>query len=265
MLRRGAWCIVLLASTTRMGSAHLLASVSAIARAFPHYSRKTSGKKDAEKQDAHSVYVEISVGGEALSATAYEELNVLGGAVRDAARLVDMPTSELDTTALCAAAAAIAKRHASVVKQTVIVGEALKEAGLGAIYGVGKAAREPPALVVLEYTPANADKAGTKLSLVGKGIVYDTGGLSIKSTANMCDMKTDCGGAIALLQAFDALVELKTPFPVVYVGCLAENAVGPDSQRNDDIVTSFSGKTIELNNTDAEWVFRLSHVNSFPG
>jgi probable aminopeptidase NPEPL1 len=68
----------------------------------------------------------------------------------------------------------------------------------------------------------------------------------------MCEMKTDCGGAIALLGAFDVLAASDTPFPVVYVGCLAENAVGPESQRNDDIVTSLSGKTIEINNTDAE-------------
>jgi probable aminopeptidase NPEPL1 len=184
-----------------------------------------------------------------LSAETYAELNVLCGAVRHAAHLVDTPTCDLDTTALVGEVAAVAARHAATVKKTVISGEALREAGLNAIYGVGKAARAPPALAVLEYTPAKPAAGATKLALVGKGIVYDTGGLSLKPTASMCEMKTDCGGAIALLAAFDALVKLETPFPVVYVGCIAENALGSGAQRNDDIIIPLSGKSIEINNT----------------
>ena len=90
------------------------------------------------------------------------------------------------------------------------------------------------------------------MALVGKGIVYDTGGLSIKATAGMCEMKFDKGGACAALQAFSVIVQQKLQVTTHSLLCLAENAVGPDSFRNDDILTLYSGKTVEINNTDAE-------------
>jgi probable aminopeptidase NPEPL1 len=92
---------------------------------------------------------------------------------------VDTPTSELNTSALVREVEAVAARHAATVKATIIAGEDLLQHGLGALYGVGKAATAPPALAVLEYTPRNAAKSDVKLSLVGKGIVYDTGGLCV--------------------------------------------------------------------------------------
>lgn len=222
--------------------------ISAISRAFPKFSRKSSSKNLSPRTVAVTLLTPSSG---ALSPEAYAELNVLCGAVRHAAHLVDSPTAELDTSALVREVDAVAARHSGSTKKTVISGDALAEAGLNAIWGVGKAARAPPALAVLEYTPEGmkVDESTPRLALVGKGIVYDTGGLSLKGTAGMCDMKTDCGGAVALLAAFDALVRLKTPFPVVYVGCIAENAIGSGSQRNDDIVVALSGKSIEINNT----------------
>nr|KAG5695565.1 hypothetical protein BaRGS_033987 [Batillaria attramentaria] len=87
---------------------------------------------------------------------------------------------------------------------------------------------------------------------VGKGIVYDTGGLCIKSKTGMCGMKRDCGGAAGVLGAFYAAVKLGFRQNLHAVLCLAENAVGPTAQRPDDIVTIYSGRTVEINNTDAE-------------
>jgi len=88
--------------------------------------------------------------------------------------------------------------------------------------------------------------------LVGKGIVYDTGGLSIKTKDGMPGMKVDMGGSAGVLGAFMALVKTGCSIPLHAVLCIAENAVGPLATRPDDIHTLLSGKTVEINNTDAE-------------
>ena len=87
---------------------------------------------------------------------------------------------------------------------------------------------------------------------MGKGIVYDTGGLSIKAKTAMPGMKRDCGGAAAILGAFMAAVENGFSENLHAVLCLAENSVGPLATRPDDIHTLYSGRTVEINNTDAE-------------
>jgi len=132
---------------------------------------------------------------------------------------------------------------------TVIEGEALGHGGFGGLWNVGKAAKSGPALVVLEY---NGSPRGRAITLIGKGIVYDTGGLCLKPRANMTGMKGDMGGAAAVLGAFAAAVRTGTPHRLRAVLCLAENAIGPDAVRPDDVITLYSGKTVEVNNTDAE-------------
>ncbi|KAH9593106.1 Peptidase M17 [Trypanosoma melophagium] len=174
-------------------------------------------------------------------------------------RLVDAPTNLLDTITLTE----ISAGHVDLLKSMginnvsidILSGEALREQGYGGLYGVGKAAEYPPHLVTLTYTPAiNTNERMEKLALVGKGIVYDTGGLCLKSAAGMSGMKHDMGGAAAVLCGFLALSRLfaSSPMCLTAVLCLADNAVGPQSQRRDDIVRLRSGITVEVNNTDAE-------------
>jgi probable aminopeptidase NPEPL1 len=112
----------------------------------------------------------------------------------------------------------------------------------------------PPALVVLSYIPPTARKDEKSIVLVGKGIVFDTGGLQIKTKPTMPGMKRDMGGAAAILSAFGACVRSKKPVsrPLHAILCLAENAVDQTAMRADDILTMYSGKTVEINNTDAE-------------
>lgn len=88
------------------------------------------------------------------------------------------------------------------------------------------------------------------MAWVGKGIIYDTGGLALKSREGMCGMKADCAGAAAMLGAFEAAVRAGARQKLHLVLCLAENAIGPGAFRNDDILTLYSGKTVEINNTD---------------
>ncbi|KUF90743.1 hypothetical protein AM588_10002847 [Phytophthora nicotianae] len=174
-------------------------------------------------------------------------------AIQLATRLVDAPPNELHSDAFIAEARAVAQRTNS--KITVIQGEELRENGFGGIYGVGKAATHKPALVCLSHVPEGAATDAKGVAMVGKGIIFDTGGLSIKTGGIMVGMKRDMGGAASLLAAYEAACHAKnttdkTPLHVVL--CIAENSVGPDSTRVDDVLVMYSGKTVEVNNTDAE-------------
>ncbi|KAI6648159.1 hypothetical protein LOD99_11968 [Oopsacas minuta] len=113
--------------------------------------------------------------------------------------------------------------------------------GLGGIFGVGKQASSMSKFVVLSYTPVGATLV---YSWVGKGIVYDTGGLSLKPKGFMAGMKRDCGGAAAILGAFYALVTQEFSQTLHAILCLAENAIGPKATRPDDIHTLYSGNII---------------------
>eukprot|EP00184_Porphyridium_aerugineum_P002652 CAMPEP_0184693380 /NCGR_PEP_ID=MMETSP0313-20130426/1620_1 /TAXON_ID=2792 /ORGANISM="Porphyridium aerugineum, Strain SAG 1380-2" /LENGTH=553 /DNA_ID=CAMNT_0027151449 /DNA_START=70 /DNA_END=1731 /DNA_ORIENTATION=+ len=132
----------------------------------------------------------------------------------------------------------------------------LKAEGFGGLANVGAAAAaagREPALISLSYTPTGADSQQAGIVFVGKGIVFDTGGLCIKSRENMCTMKCDMAGASAVLGAFEAAVASGyNATPLHCVLCVADNAVGSSALRVDDIIQLYSGKTIEINNTDAE-------------
>lgn len=217
-----------------------LAAVSAVAKAVPTFSRKS--KSSAER----CVRVAILPAQGSIEDAQLDALQIVAEGVRFAAQLVDQPPNELDTEAFIDVARQAAVRVGAEI--TVISGEQVLAAGLGGLWGVGKAAESGPALVILEHTRGT----GPRVSLVGKGIVYDTGGLSIKGKSNMPGMKTDMGGAAAVLGAFVAALRAGTDLRLSCVLCLAENSVGPKSTRNDDILTLYSGKTVEVNNTDAE-------------
>ena len=220
---------------------HLFALALAIARSLPEF-HLGAGARD-RKVDV------VFLGTDGEPCTALDAARRGAEAVRLAARLVDAPPSELDAEGLRTEAIAVAEGLGAAVEVETIVGEALIDAGLGGIWAVGKAAETAPSLVVLDYNPEGASR---HIALVGKGIVYDTGGLSIKSKTGMVGMKTDMGGAAAVLGAFQAAVALGSPHRITAALCIAENAIGPSATRPDDILRMFSGRTVEINNTDAE-------------
>merc|ERR1712037_962367 len=168
-------------------------------------------------------------------------------AIQLTARLVDAPCNEMHTDAFTEEAVQVARELG--IRPTIIRGEELRDRGFGGIWGVGKASVHPPALVVLSHTPPTSKQA---IAWVGKGIVYDTGGLSIKGKTAMPGMKRDCGGAAGILGAFKVAVANGFSDTLHAVLCLAENSVGPEATRPDDVHTMYSGKTVEINNTDAE-------------
>jgi leucyl aminopeptidase len=129
----------------------------------------------------------------------------------------------------------------------------LKAKKMGGILAVGSGSRTPPRLIVLKYSPAGgkAKKLPT-IALVGKAITFDSGGISIKPSADMDQMKLDKSGGIAVLCTMKAAAELKLPINIYGLIPSAENMPSGTSYRPGDIVTTFSGKTVEILNTDAE-------------
>lgn len=222
-------------------------SACAVSRAFPIFSRRSASSRRTEKKRVAVEFVIVGPDSNPLDATELECLSNAADGVRLAARIVDTPCNEMNTDQFLNEIKGVGAELG--ITPVIIRGEELKQKGFGGIYGVGKAAEHPPALAVLSHTP---DGATQTIAWVGKGIVYDTGGLSIKGKTTMPGMKRDCGGAAAILGAFRATVKQGFKDNLHAVFCLAENSVGPTATRPDDIHTLYSGKTVEINNTDAE-------------
>lgn len=126
---------------------------------------------------------------------------------------------------------------------------ALEREGYGGILGIGAGSSRPPRLVIVRYTPKNATR---HLALVGKGITFDTGGLSIKPANSMIGMKYDMTGAATVFAATRAIAERKLPISVTAWLCIAENMPSGTAIRPNDVITIRGGKTVEVTNTDAE-------------
>lgn len=128
----------------------------------------------------------------------------------------------------------------------------MRQLGFGTLLGVAMGSAEPPVMIVLKYTPAGELAFADHLALVGKGVTFDTGGISIKPSDGMEKMKYDMAGAASVLGAMRAIARLKPAIPVMGVAPCVENMPGHKAQRPGDIVTSYQGKTVEVLNTDAE-------------
>ncbi|MFC7327652.1 leucyl aminopeptidase [Marinactinospora rubrisoli] len=172
---------------------------------------------------------------------------VLAGATALARDLVNTPSAEKDPAWLAARAQEAAGAAGLAVK---VWNEAdLEREGFGAILAVGRGSARPPRLVRVEYRPENPDR---HVVLVGKGITFDTGGLSLKPNDNMKLMKTDMSGAAVVLGVLSALAELGSPVRVTGLLAIAENAFSGSAQRPGDVITTYGGRTVEVLNTDAE-------------
>jgi leucyl aminopeptidase len=128
----------------------------------------------------------------------------------------------------------------------------MKQLGMGALLGVAQGSAEPPALIVIRYKPASAVTSKDHLGLIGKGVTFDTGGISIKPSDGMEKMRYDMSGGAAVIGAMRAIAQLKPAIPVTALVPTIENMPGSKAQRPGDIVKSLSGKTVEVLNTDAE-------------
>jgi leucyl aminopeptidase len=179
---------------------------------------------------------------------AIQESQAIADGVNLARDLGNLPGNICTPTYLAEQAIEIGKQYG--LKTTILEKEDMQKLGMGALLSVARGSRQPPKLIVLEYYGDKKDEP--PVVLVGKGLTFDAGGISIKPAANMDEMKYDmCGGA-SVLGAVKAAAELKLPLNIVGIVPSSENLPDGDANKPGDIVTSLSGQTIEILNTDAE-------------
>jgi leucyl aminopeptidase len=179
---------------------------------------------------------------------ALERARTVAGAVALARDLINTPPGALAPADLAAAAVAAADGIADLSVE-VLDDDALRAGGYGGLIGVGQGSHRGPRLVRLAYRPAGASG---HLALVGKGITFDTGGISLKPPLNMHEMKGDMGGAAAVIAATTAIARLGLAVEVTGYVAAAENMPGGGAQRPGDVITIYGGTTVEVLNTDAE-------------
>ena len=174
---------------------------------------------------------------------------VVARSVRLSRDWVNTPPNNLRPADLADQVAAEAREAGLEVE--VLDFEQLKAGGYGGIVAVGQGSEAPPRLVKLTYTPAGVDSP-KRVALVGKGITFDTGGVSIKPSAGMWEMKSDMAGAAAVAAAMLAVAALKPKVAVSGYLAIAENMPSGSAYRPGDVITMFNGKRVEVFNTDAE-------------
>jgi leucyl aminopeptidase len=203
---------------------------------------KTDPKKNEKHVDSFTV-----LGGSQAGA---ERGRVLAEAQNFTRDLANEPANILTPTLLAERARQMASEFG--LECEILDQDRMRQLGMGALLGVAQGSAEPPALIVMRYKPATAASTKDHLGLIGKGVTFDTGGISIKPSDGMEKMRYDMAGGAAVIGAMRAIAQLKPSIPVTALVPTVENMPGSKAQRPGDIVKSLSGKTIEVLNTDAE-------------
>lgn len=209
---------------------------------------KYRSRKDADdEKPAKAPKVTIQCANPTAARKAFADASAVADGVMLARDLVNEPANVLGTVELAEQAKALSALGVTV---EILSEKQMKKLGMGALLGVAQGSSRPPQLAVMTW---NGGKAKDKpVVFVGKGVVFDTGGNSIKTASGMEEMKGDMGGSAAVIGAMHALAARKAKANVVGVIGIVENMVDGAAQRPGDIVTSMSGQTIEVLNTDAE-------------
>jgi leucyl aminopeptidase len=202
--------------------------------------------KDEEDGESKSLE-EITVLADGGLAEAVEAARIGAEAENFARELQDLPSNVVTPSYLAGRANAIAEEHESVTCE-VLDRKQIQEKGMGGLVAVSQGTAEEPRLIVLRYQGGGDQTLG----LVGKGVTFDSGGISIKPAASMHEMKMDMSGAAAVLETVSALAKLEVPIDVLAVIPSTENMPSGTAVKPGDIITQLNGKTVEVNNTDAE-------------
>jgi leucyl aminopeptidase len=230
---------------------------------FKKYKGKSKPSNDESSEDDSKEKKELETvtifcGDPAATEAAYGLAKAVGDGVAFARDLVNEPANILTPHAF---AARLKELQAEGLSVEVLDQASMKQLGMGALLGVSQGSAEPPFTVILRWNGTqDADPNGTNLVLVGKGVTFDTGGISIKPAAGMEDMKGDMAGAAAVAGTMLALARRKAKARVAGIVGLVENMPSATAQRPGDIVTSASGQTIEVLNTDAEGRLVLADI-----
>jgi len=219
-----------------------------IALAFQRANYLYTATKEPKDDEAvplkAAVFNDCTGGNEALA-----QSSALAAGFLKARRLGDLPANICNPAFLAKEAQAIADAY-DTVELELLDTEAMAELGMGALLGVARGSSNDPRLIVLKY--AGASKEDDPVVLVGKGITFDTGGISLKPPPHMDQMKMDMCGAASVMGALLSCAELGLPLNVVCIVPAVENMPDGNAYRPGDVLTSMSGKTIEVLNTDAE-------------
>ena len=243
-----------LAGTRRVGlalPAEDAASAEAVAQGALlgayDFLRYRVASKDKHKDPVVTFSLVSTVGKDKAVKAAVEHAKTIANAVHLARDWVNTPPLDLPPAEFAAVASAAANEAG--LKVEVLDEKALKKQGYGGILGVGQGSSRPPRLLKLTYT---SRKGKLHLALIGKGITFDSGGLSLKPPTAMEAMKSDMGGAAAVIAAMTAIARIKPDVNVTGWAPMAENMPSGTAQRPSDVLTIYGGKTVEVLNTDAE-------------
>ena len=204
-------------------------------------------KKDGEEGERKTLE-EVALIGDGGLAESVEAARIAAEAANFARELQDLPSNVVTPSYLAGRAKAIADEHAAVSCE-VLGRKEIAERKMGGLVAVSQGTEEEPQLIVLRY---EAGDEGETLGLVGKGVTFDTGGISIKPAASMHEMKMDMSGAAAVLESVSAIAKLELPINLLAVIPATENMPSGSAVKPGDIITQLNGKTVEVNNTDAE-------------
>jgi leucyl aminopeptidase len=214
---------------------------------FDTYKTKKSDDENSAKDGSASVKVRIVTAKASEAAKAFEVSQAVANGVNLARDLVNEPANVLGPVEFAAKARELEKLGVEV---EILTEKEMGKLGMGALLGVAQGSVRPPRLAVMQWKGGKSGDA--PLAFIGKGVVFDTGGISIKPAGGMEDMKGDMGGAAAVTGLMHVLAARKAKANVVGIIGLVENMPDGNAQRPGDIVTSMSGQTIEVINTDAE-------------
>jgi leucyl aminopeptidase len=225
-------------------------------RAYKFDKYQTKARDGDSETKASNPSVTIALAATASAKKAIRSRDAIAEGVILARDLVNEPPNVLYPTAFAKRAEAL---EALGVEVIVLDEKQLSKIGMRALLGVGQGSSKESRVVIMRWNGAKS-KATKPLAFIGKGVCFDTGGISIKPAAGMEDMKGDMGGAAAVVGLMHALASRKAPVNVIGAIGLVENMPDGNAQRPGDIVTSLSGQTIEIINTDAEGRLVLGDV-----
>src|SRR5205807_3498705 len=205
-------------------------------------------KSDRKDQKIDAITV-VAGGEQGKLQQAVDEARIIGESQNFTRQLVNEPSNRMTPTVLAEQARKMAAEVG--IKCEVYGADKIKELKMGAFWSVAQGSDEPPALIVMRYEPPGAPDKPV-LGLVGKGITFDTGGISIKPADGMEKMKYDMAGGAAMIGAMRAIALLKPNVKVIGIVCASENMPSGKAQKPGDVQIAMSGKSIEIINTDAE-------------
>ncbi|HBB96562.1 MAG TPA: leucyl aminopeptidase [Blastocatellia bacterium] len=233
------------------GDAEKVAQTAAVGAVMGLFELDKYRTSDKEKRELKSVTVVIEGADKKAVQRGADRGRIIGESTNFTRDLANEPGGYMTPTILAARAKQVAKEFGLSIE--ILDQRQMEKLGMGSLLGVSRGSDEPPKLIILKYEPSRfRSRKGELLALVGKGITFDSGGISLKPGENMELMKYDMTGAATVIGTMRAIAQLKPSVPVLGIAPCSENLPSGKATKPGDILTAMTGKTIEVINTDAE-------------